>query len=135
MLKLAKEYYGAMLDRGATTFWEDFDMAWLPNSCRIDQLPGEGQTDIHGDFGKYCYKQFRHSLCHGWSSGVVSFVVEHILGVSVENGGKTVRLCPHPMGLSRIDARLPLQTGWLTLQIRGGEITFTAPEGTEVLLG
>jgi len=29
-LERIREYWGAMLDLGATTFWEDFDMAWLP---------------------------------------------------------------------------------------------------------
>ena len=30
-LERIREYWGAMLDLGATTFWEDFDMAWLPH--------------------------------------------------------------------------------------------------------
>ena len=67
-------YYGAMLDKGATGFWEEFDMDWLSNSCRIDQFPKENQKDIHGDFGDYCYKGFRCGLCHGWSAGVISFI-------------------------------------------------------------
>lgn len=76
-LEMMKEYYGAMLDKGATTFWEDFDMDWVKNSSRIDEFPKEGELDIHGDFGKYCYKGFRHSLCHGWSSGPISFLLEN----------------------------------------------------------
>jgi hypothetical protein len=75
-ISMMKEYYGAMLDKGATTFFEDFDMQWVENSCRIDELPQEGQRDIHGDFGAYCYKGFRHSLCHGWSAGVLQFIKE-----------------------------------------------------------
>ena len=75
-IEMMKQYYGAMLDKGATTFWEDFDMEWAENSCRIDQLPQPGQRDIHGDFGAYCYKGFRHSLCHGWSAGVLRFIEE-----------------------------------------------------------
>ena len=73
---IMKEYYGAMLDKGATTFWEDFHMDWVENSCRIDELPKKNQKDIHGDFGDYCYKGFRHSLCHGWSAGVITFIQE-----------------------------------------------------------
>jgi hypothetical protein len=73
---MMKEYYGAMLDKGATTFWEDFNMEWVENSCRIDEYPQAGQRDIHGDFGDFCYKGFRHSLCHGWSAGVISFIQE-----------------------------------------------------------
>ena len=75
-ISMMKEYYGAMLDKGATTFWEDFDLEWAKNSCRIDEFPKEGEKDIHGDFGAYCYKGFRHSLCHGWSAGVIRFINE-----------------------------------------------------------
>ena len=75
---MMKEYYGAMLDKGATTFWEDFDMEWTKNSGRIDAFPEENQRDIHGDFGAYCYKGFRHSLCHGWSAGVIGFLKEEL---------------------------------------------------------
>ena len=55
---------------------EDFDMEWADNSCRIDEFPQKHQRDLHGDFGAYCYKGFRHSLCHGWSEGVLQFIKE-----------------------------------------------------------
>lgn len=75
-VEMMKEYYGAMLDKGATTFWEDYNVEWSENSCRIDEFPKEGERDIHGDFGAYCYVGFRHSLCHGWSAGVIAFIKE-----------------------------------------------------------
>ena len=75
-VEMMKEYYGAMLDMGATSFFEDFDIEWTKNACRIDEFPKAGQVDIHGDFGAYCYIGFRHSLCHGWSAGVVTFIEE-----------------------------------------------------------
>ena len=75
-IAMMKAYYGAMLDKGATTFWEDFNLEWAENSCRIDEFPKAGERDIHGDFGAYCYKGFRHSLCHGWSAGVIRFIQE-----------------------------------------------------------
>lgn len=75
-IELMKEYYGAMLDRGATTFWEDFHMDWLEGSGRIDELD-PSKKDIHGDYGAHCYVGFRHSLCHGWSAGVAKFIKEN----------------------------------------------------------
>lgn len=75
-IAMMKQYYGAMLDLGATTFWEDFDIRWAENACRIDEFPREDQRDIHGDFGAHCYIGFRHSLCHGWSAGVLRFIKE-----------------------------------------------------------
>ena len=76
-LSIMKQYYGAMLDKGATSFWEDFNIDWVNGSSRIDQLPKKGELDIHGDFGAYCYKGFRHSLCHGWSVGPISILFEY----------------------------------------------------------
>ena len=75
-IELMKEYYGAMLDRGATTFWEDFHMEWLEGSGCIDEIDPT-KKDIHGDYGAHCYVGFRHSLCHGWSAGVAKFIKEH----------------------------------------------------------
>ena len=79
MYAIIKEYFGGMLSRGATSFWEDFDIAWLEGSGRIDEFPEEGQKDIHGDCGAFCYTGFRHSLCHGWASGVLAFIIEQML--------------------------------------------------------
>jgi hypothetical protein len=76
-IKLMKDYYGAMLDIGATTFFEDFNIEWLEGAGRIDEPTPEGLKDIHGDFGAHCYVGFRHSLCHGWSAGVIKFIKEH----------------------------------------------------------
>lgn len=50
-LNIIREYWGAMLSRGATTFWEDFNMEWLEGSSRIDELVAEGEKDLHGDYG------------------------------------------------------------------------------------
>ena len=72
-IKLLKEYYGSMIDKGATTFFEDYDIKWADGSTRIDEID-KSKKDIHGDYGKYCYKGFRHSLCHGWSSGIIKFI-------------------------------------------------------------
>ena len=72
---MLKEYYGGMLQLGATTFWEDFEPEQL-DGTPIDVLPQEGKPDCHGDFGMHCYIGFRRSLCHGWSAGVVAYIKE-----------------------------------------------------------
>lgn len=74
-----KEYFGGMLSKGATTFFEDFDIDWLENSSVLYERRKGGEKDIHGDFGKYCYKGFRHSLCHGWSAGVIDFIKKYVI--------------------------------------------------------
>lgn len=76
-LAVMKEYYGGMLSRGATTFWEDFDLAWLDGSGRIDEMPDPALRDLHGDYGKFCYIGYRHSFCHAWSTGILAFLAEN----------------------------------------------------------
>ncbi len=94
-LAVMKEYYGAMLDKGATTFWEDFDIKWLDHAGRIDALTAPGERDLHGDNGSACYVGYRNSLCHGWSSGPVPFLAEQVLGIHIlEPGCKKLAIVP-----------------------------------------
>lgn len=111
-LDIAKEYYGAMLDRGATSFWEDFSMDWLNGSGRIDEIPKVGEKDLHGDYGAFCYKGFRHSLCHGWSSGVYPFILEKLLGFEMkENAFKRIALRPADGEIRVLEAKIPTPCG------------------------
>ena len=134
MLEITKEYYGGMLDRGATSFWEDFDIAWLENSSRIDEFSKEGQKDIHADFGNYCYKQLRHSLCHGWSSGVLAFLVEYVFGIHVMDEGRKLIVKPHLMGLTDVQMKLPMKNGEAVIEIHNGKVDVKAPKGVDVEL-
>ena len=84
-------------------------------------MPENGKKDLHGDYGNYCYRGFRHSLCHGWSAGVYAFFVEYVLGVRLENGVLTA-IEPHPSGLTHIKAEIPIAEGMLCLEIRDGDI-------------
>lgn len=95
-LDIIRSYWGAMLDLGATTFWEDFDIDWCENAGRIDEIVPEGKVDVHGDRGRFCYQQFRHSLCHGWAGGPTAFLSEHVLGVHItEPGCRSLVIQPH----------------------------------------
>lgn len=125
MLPIIKEYFGAMLSRGATTFWEDFNMEWLVGSGRIDEMPKEGEKDIHGDYGAFCYKEFRHSLCHGWASGVISFIIEYMLGLKISDGGMKYEVTPNTLGVEWIKAKIPTKKGWLEIEVRDGDVKTT----------
>ena len=116
-LDCIRQYWGAMLDLGATTFWEDFDLDWTANAARIDELVPEGKKDIHGDFGNYCYKGFRHSLCHGWASGPTAWLSEHVLGVTiVEPGCRVVRVEPHLADLEWVEGTFPTPRGVIRIR-------------------
>lgn len=105
-------YWGAMLDLGATTFWEDFNMQWIENASPIDELVPTGKVDIHGDFGAYCYVGHRHSFAHGWASGPTAWLSEHVLGIKVaEPGGKAYTVRPHLGKLSFVEGTFPTPYG------------------------
>jgi len=136
----AREFWGGMLQMGATTFWEDFSIDWMENAARIDEEVPEGKIDIHGDYGAYCYKGFRHSLCHGWSSGPIPFATEYILGVTpVEPGYKTVRVKGNLGDLEYARGTVPTPKGVISVFHRKGTdgkiaTRVEAPEGIEVIL-
>ncbi len=111
-LEVIRNYWGAMLDLGATSFWEDFDLEWAKNAGRIDELPSKDSDDIHADYGNYCYVGLRHSLCHGWASGPTSWLSQHVLGIQViEPGCKTVKIEPHLGDLEWAEGSYPTPFG------------------------
>jgi len=134
-----REYWGGMLDLGATTFWEDFDIAWKDGATRIDQLVPEGGRDVHGERGAYCYEGYRHSLCHGWASGPTSWLTEHVLGITVtEPGCRTITVAPHLGDLEWAEGSFPTPLGVVTVkhtkQPDGSVHTeHTAPPGIRVI--
>ena len=138
-LEVVREYWGAMLKLGATSFFEDFDIDWIENAGRIDEIVPEGKRDIHGDFGKFCYLGFRHSLCHGWASGPTAFLSSHVLGVQiVEAGCKRLRIKPNLAGLEWVRGAYPTPYGRVEIEHRmvDGKVRteVRAPEGVEIEL-
>lgn len=114
-------YWGGMLDMGATTFWEDFDLDWTVNAAPIDALVPEGKKDIHADFGAYCYENLRHSLCHGWASGPTAWLTEHVLGVTVvEPGCSVLKIDPHLGNLDWVEGTFPTPRGVVHISHRKG---------------
>ena len=111
-LDTVRDYWGGMLDMGATSFWEDFNLAWTNNAFRIDEMPVKDKRDIHGGFGAHCYIGFRHSLCHGWSSGPAPFLINRVLGIRpLDAGCKTVEVKPDLGGLEWVEGSMALPSG------------------------
>ena len=138
-LGTVRDYWGAMLDMGATSFWEDFAISWTNNCYRIDELPVKGMEDVHGDRGAYCYVGFRHSLCHGWSAGPAAWLVSRILGVRpVALGCRTVEVKPDLAGLDWAEGTFPAPSGDISVKLRRKtdgtvDVSVTAPDGVEIL--
>ena len=130
-----RAYWGGMLDMGATTFWEDFNIDWMDNSYRIDDVPRKGLRDIHGDFGDYCYKGLRHSLCHGWASGPCAFLSEYVLGVR-QTGYLSYDVKPNLGELDFARGKYPTPLGDIEVDVRrrGQRISVKvkAPHGVKI---
>lgn len=140
-MKFISEFWGAMIDLGATTFWEDFHTDWLKEDVApITDIVPAGKKDIHGDFGAYCYKGLRHSLCHGWASGPTAWLSQHVLGVEVvEPGYKVVRINPNLGDLEWVEGAVPTPFGDIKVSHRkdaeGNVVSkVDAPAGVSVII-
>lgn len=139
-MDVIRRFWGAMLDLGATTFWEDFNIDWLKEDVApIDGLVPPGKKDIHGDFGAYCYKGFRHSLCHGWASGPTAWLSANVLGVKIiEPGYKVIRVEPHLGDLQWAEGTVPTPYGEIKVSHRKGNdgkvvSKIEVPEGIKII--
>ncbi len=111
MLRMFRERWGFMLEKGATTFWETF--------------PG------------WTKGRWTRSWCHGWSAAPTYFLTTEILGVKpAEPGFVTVDISPHPCGLKWARGRVPTPRGDIEVEWRlpeggGFELTVDLPQGTK----
>ena len=139
-LEIVKNFWGAMLDLGATTFWEDFDIDWTKNAARIDEIVPQDKIDVHTSYGKHCYIKLRHSLCHGWASGPAPFLMKHILGVKVLDAGcKRVKISPNLCGLEWVKGTFPTPQGLIEIEHRNVdgriESKIKVPDGIVIVEG
>ena len=138
-LSVLEEYYGAMLSLGATAFWEDFNIEWAENAAPIDKIPESGKSDVHGDNGAFCYKGFRHSLCHGWSSAPTAFLAEEVLGIHISAPGcRKIALNPKLGNLEWAEGTYPTPYGVITVhckRLENGKVKteWNAPEEITVV--
>ena len=133
-LGLIRDYWGKMLELGATTFWEDFDISWAENSSPITDVVTDGMRDIHGDFGAYCYTGLRHSLCHGWASGPAPYLASSVLGISPLSAGyKTVKFDPNLAGLEWARGKYPTPYGDIEVEVTKTSASIKAPDGVTVI--
>ncbi len=137
-LEIIRTYWGKMIDMGATTFWEDFDIGWTENATRIDEPLKDGKVDIHGDCGEDCCEGLRQSLCHGWASGPTPFLMEYVAGIKImEPGCRVMEINPKLGNLKWIKVKYPTPLGLVTVeakQVNGiTEKVISAPEGIKIL--
>ncbi|MBR2467251.1 MAG: alpha-L-rhamnosidase [Clostridia bacterium] len=140
-LETVKKYWGAMLELGATTFFENFELSETEGELpplKIDTPPTEGFKNIYAEGGAHCYRGYRRSLAHGWASGPLPWISEHLLGVKVlEPGCKKVLVAPELAGLSWMKGAYPTPYGNIEISVTkspdGPIVEITAPDEVEIV--
>jgi hypothetical protein len=127
-LEVIRRYWGGMLELGATSFWEDFDILWLKNAGRIDELPTDNKVDVHKSYGNFCYKGLRHSLSHGWSCGPAPFLSERVLGVRFSSPGKVI-IKPELGDLKFVCGTVPTPYGVISVEADKSGFKYSLPDG------
>ena len=122
-LNWIRQYWGGMVDEGATSFWEGYDPAWYKN-------------DAHGSLQADNMSGYRVSLAHGWSSGVTPWLMEEVLGIHATGPGfSSVDIRPDLIDLDWAKGGEPTPHGMLNVSVKkkgsGAEVAIDLPDQVE----
>jgi alpha-L-rhamnosidase len=124
-LKWIRQYWGGMVDEGATSFWEGYDPSWY-------------KDDFHASLQADNMSGYRVSLAHGWSTGVMPWLMEQILGIHATGPGfSTVDIRPDLIDLQWAKGGEPTPRGMLNVSIHKNvamETVLDLPPGTKANL-
>jgi hypothetical protein len=115
-LDFIRERWCAMLDQGATSFWEEWQVTgtfrggrWLPRP---------------------------RSHCHAWSAAPTAWLSRYVLGVRVESMDGSIIIEPQPCGIDRAYGTVPTRYGPVKIswEIKNGRLNVrtNVPEGARV---
>jgi hypothetical protein len=114
MTARVKSYWGGMLERGATTFWEAYDP---------EQQGSAAYSFYSRPFGK--------SLCHAWSAGPAAFLPMGILGLEpLADGWRRFAVAPDLGTLAWAAATVPTPQGEIEVLVEDGIMSLRIPSGT-----
>jgi len=100
---IIRDYWGEMLKRGATTWWETFDRS-SPSTTIPYCFAGNSPT--------YLIDYIPSSLCHAWGSGPAYTLLQYVLGVHPEDTGfNRIKLAPVKTDLKWCEGRIPTKFG------------------------
>lgn len=105
-----KDYWGGMLDRGADTFWEEYN----PNDTV------EEQYDMYG-------KKFGKSLCHAWGASPIYLIGRYFMGVRPTSAGyATFEVKPQTGIFGSFECTLPVGEGNVSVKCENGTLLVQA---------
>ena len=118
-----RQYWGGMVDEGATSFWEGYDPSWY-------------KDDAHRSLQADNMSGYRVSLAHGWSTGVTPWLMEEVLGIHATGPGfSTVDIRPDLIDLAWAKGGEPTPHGMLNVSLKKEgqrtDISLDLPSETE----
>jgi len=117
VMKEMKDYWGGMLNAGATTFWEKYD-------------PTESGTQHYAMYGR----PFGKSLCHAWGASPIYLLGKYYLGVKPTSPGyKTYTVEPVLGGLEWMEGSVPATEGDIQVYCNTKQIKVKSGTGTGIL--
>ena len=122
-LELIRRYWGGMLDYGATTFWEDFNLDWLENSTSIAELPVPGKSDLpRGFWGSLLQGACATVFVTAGPADQPPFLSERISGIKfLKPGGKEISFSPDLGGLEYAKCTIPTMYGAVKIVLEAGK--------------
>jgi hypothetical protein len=116
-----RQYWGGMIDEGASSFWEAYDPSWY-------------KEDFHASLQADNRSGYFVSLAHGWSAGPTAWLMEEVLGIQPTGPGfSTVNIRPDLVDLTWAKGAEPTPHGLLKVDIRregsGTTLALDVPEG------
>jgi hypothetical protein len=117
VLQQIKDYWGAMLQLGATSFWEAYD-------------PAETGAAHYAMYGR----PFGKSLCHAWGASPIYLLGKYYLGVRPLSPGYS-RYLVEPVlgGLQWMEGTVPVPNGSIRVYCSTSELKLSGSAGTGVL--
>lgn len=114
VLKEIRDYWGGMINLGATSFWEKFN-------------PAEKNPDFLAMYGR----PYGKSLCHAWGASPVYLLGKYFLGVKpVTPGYETYSVEPFLGDMEWIEGDVPAPGGKIHLYCNTKEIRLKSDTGT-----
>jgi hypothetical protein len=113
VLKQMKDYWGGMLNLGATSFWEEYD-------------PSKKGAEHYAMYGR----EFGKSLCHAWGASPIYLLGKYYLGVKPTSAGyATYSIEPNLGGLNWMQGAVPTPNGNIKLYISKRQIKVKGASG------
>ena len=113
-----RQYWGGMLEEGATSFWEGYDPRWP-------------KQDFHAHLQADGKEGYYTSLAHGWAAGPTAWLMQQVLGIqSTGPGFSSVTIRPDLAGLQFARGAEPTPRGLIHIDATPLRIRVTLPSQT-----